>query len=209
MRAWIVGGAEHDGRLRVGHRRWAPSGPRPQTSTFPAREKAPRGRDMLHAFAASRPGAVPDRVSVAMSQPSRIALGADHGGFELKQQLKDHLSSLGHTRAGLRDPQQGPGGLSDHRRARSRQLVASGECRVRRDGGRRRHRVGDGRQQGARRAGRGLLQRDAGAQQPRAQRRQRADARRRPDDAGGGAGHRRRVPGDRAARPTGTGRGCR
>jgi deoxyribose-phosphate aldolase len=32
-----------------------------------------------------------------MSQVFRIALGADHGGFELKQQIQDHLSSRGHT----------------------------------------------------------------------------------------------------------------
>jgi deoxyribose-phosphate aldolase len=36
-------------------------------------------------------------VHSAMSQAFRIALGADHGGFELKQQLKDHLSSAGHA----------------------------------------------------------------------------------------------------------------
>ena len=27
----------------------------------------------------------------------RIAIGGDHGGFELKEQLKDYLVSLGHT----------------------------------------------------------------------------------------------------------------
>jgi deoxyribose-phosphate aldolase len=32
-----------------------------------------------------------------MSQVFKIALGADHGGFDLKQQLKDHLSSRGHV----------------------------------------------------------------------------------------------------------------
>jgi deoxyribose-phosphate aldolase len=32
-----------------------------------------------------------------MSQVFTIALGADHGGFDLKQQLKDHLSSRGHV----------------------------------------------------------------------------------------------------------------
>jgi deoxyribose-phosphate aldolase len=32
-----------------------------------------------------------------MNQAFRIALGADHGGFELKQQIKDHLSSGGHA----------------------------------------------------------------------------------------------------------------
>jgi deoxyribose-phosphate aldolase len=32
-----------------------------------------------------------------MSQVFKIALGADHGGFELKQQLKDYLSSRGHA----------------------------------------------------------------------------------------------------------------
>jgi deoxyribose-phosphate aldolase len=31
-----------------------------------------------------------------MSQVFRIALGADHGGFDLKRQLKDHLVSRGH-----------------------------------------------------------------------------------------------------------------
>ncbi len=32
-----------------------------------------------------------------MKHPLRIAMGGDHGGFELKDQLKDHLKSLGHT----------------------------------------------------------------------------------------------------------------
>ena len=32
-----------------------------------------------------------------MSQPLKIALGADHGGFELKQQLLDHLGRMGHA----------------------------------------------------------------------------------------------------------------
>jgi deoxyribose-phosphate aldolase len=32
-----------------------------------------------------------------MSQVFRIALGADHGGFDLKQQLKEHLTSRGHV----------------------------------------------------------------------------------------------------------------
>jgi deoxyribose-phosphate aldolase len=31
-----------------------------------------------------------------MGSPLRIALGADHGGFELKQQLLEHVRSLGH-----------------------------------------------------------------------------------------------------------------
>jgi deoxyribose-phosphate aldolase len=32
-----------------------------------------------------------------MGSPLRIALGADHGGFELKQQLAGYVASLGHT----------------------------------------------------------------------------------------------------------------
>jgi len=32
-----------------------------------------------------------------MSHPLTIALGADHGGFELKQRLLEHLGTLGHT----------------------------------------------------------------------------------------------------------------
>jgi deoxyribose-phosphate aldolase len=32
-----------------------------------------------------------------MREPLRIALGADHGGFELKQQLRDYLVRLGHV----------------------------------------------------------------------------------------------------------------
>jgi deoxyribose-phosphate aldolase len=32
-----------------------------------------------------------------MSHPLRIALGADHGGYDLKQQLKAHLAGLGHV----------------------------------------------------------------------------------------------------------------
>jgi deoxyribose-phosphate aldolase len=32
-----------------------------------------------------------------MGSPLRIALGADHGGFELKQQLLEYVASLGHT----------------------------------------------------------------------------------------------------------------
>ena len=107
---------------------------------------------------------------------------------------------------GLRHPQQGRRGLPEDRGGGG---VAGGvgRVRVRRHGGRRRHRVGDGREQGAGRAGRGLLQRGAGAQRPRAQRRERADAGRRPDVGGGGAGHRGRVPGHRVHRrpPPGAG----
>lgn len=32
-----------------------------------------------------------------MTEPLTIALGADHGGFELKQRIKDHLAALGHV----------------------------------------------------------------------------------------------------------------
>ena len=32
-----------------------------------------------------------------MSEPLTIALGADHGGFDLKERIKAHLSSLGHV----------------------------------------------------------------------------------------------------------------
>ncbi len=62
-----------------------------------------------------------------MSQAFRIALGADHGGFELKQQLKDHLSSRGHT---VRDCGTHSRDAVDYPRIAGAvaALVASGEC---------------------------------------------------------------------------------
>jgi deoxyribose-phosphate aldolase len=62
-----------------------------------------------------------------MSQAFRIALGADHGGFELKQQLKDHLSSRGHT---VRDCGTHSRDAVDYPRIAGSValLVASGEC---------------------------------------------------------------------------------
>ncbi|NDA79312.1 MAG: RpiB/LacA/LacB family sugar-phosphate isomerase, partial [Actinobacteria bacterium] len=35
--------------------------------------------------------------SGSFSEHSRIAIGADHAGFELKQHLISHLGALGHT----------------------------------------------------------------------------------------------------------------
>jgi len=63
-----------------------------------------------------------------MSQAFRIALGADHGGFELKQQLKDHLSSRGHT---VRDCGTHSKDAVDYPAIASAvaSLVATGECR--------------------------------------------------------------------------------
>jgi deoxyribose-phosphate aldolase len=62
-----------------------------------------------------------------MSQAFRIALGADHGGFELKQQLKDHLSAAGHA---VRDCGTYSREPVDYPRiaAAVAWLVASGEC---------------------------------------------------------------------------------
>lgn len=63
-----------------------------------------------------------------MSQAFRIALGADHGGFELKQQLKDHLSSRGHD---VRDCGTHSKDAVDYPAIALEvaRLVASGECR--------------------------------------------------------------------------------
>jgi deoxyribose-phosphate aldolase len=64
-----------------------------------------------------------------MKHPLRIALGADHGGFELKQQLAGFLASLGHavTDCGTssREPVDYP-----QFAAKVARLVASGECDV-------------------------------------------------------------------------------
>ena len=62
-----------------------------------------------------------------MTTVFRIALGADHGGFELKQQLKDHLSSRGHT---VRDCGTHSKDAVDYPTIASAvaSLVASGDC---------------------------------------------------------------------------------
>ncbi len=62
-----------------------------------------------------------------MSQVFRIALGADHGGFDLKQQLADHLSSRGHV---VRDcGTHGTDAVDYPKFALAvASLVASGEC---------------------------------------------------------------------------------
>ncbi len=63
-----------------------------------------------------------------MSQPLTIALGADHGGFELKQQLLGHLAGLGHT---VRDCGTTSAAPVDYPRIAEAVagLVASGACR--------------------------------------------------------------------------------
>jgi len=63
-----------------------------------------------------------------MSQVFTIALGADHGGFELKQQLKDHLSSRGHTVRDCGTNSRDPVNYPTIALAVAT-LVASGECR--------------------------------------------------------------------------------
>ena len=94
-------------------------------------------------------------------------------------------------------------------RLRPRRRGAGGARRMRgRDPRRRRwHRLLHGGQQGARRARRPVLRPVVGAQQPRAQSRQRPDPRRRPDRRGAGPADRGRVAGHalgaRAARPAG------
>jgi deoxyribose-phosphate aldolase len=62
-----------------------------------------------------------------MSHPLRIALGADHGGFVLKQQLAEHLKRLGHA---VRDCGTDGTAPVDYPRFAERvaELVASGEC---------------------------------------------------------------------------------
>ncbi len=63
-----------------------------------------------------------------MSEPLTIALGADHGGFDLKQQIKEHLSALGHA---VRDCGTHGREAVDYPRfaLAVASLVASGECR--------------------------------------------------------------------------------
>lgn len=63
-----------------------------------------------------------------MSQVFTIAVGADHGGFELKQQLKEHLASRGHA---VRDCGTNGKDAVDYPRFAFAvaSLVASGECR--------------------------------------------------------------------------------
>ena len=41
----------------------------------------------------------------------RIAIGADHAGFALKQKLGDYLRELGHEVTDTRDREYGSGGL--------------------------------------------------------------------------------------------------
>ncbi|HEY3384485.1 MAG TPA: deoxyribose-phosphate aldolase [Vicinamibacterales bacterium] len=62
-----------------------------------------------------------------MSQAFRIALGADHGGFALKQQLGEHLTSQGHT---VRDCGTNGTAPVDYPRIALAvaALVASGDC---------------------------------------------------------------------------------
>jgi deoxyribose-phosphate aldolase len=64
----------------------------------------------------------------AMSSVFRIALGADHGGFDLKERIKDHLVSLGHT---VRDCGTHGRDAVDYPTIALAvaALVASGECR--------------------------------------------------------------------------------
>jgi deoxyribose-phosphate aldolase len=63
-----------------------------------------------------------------MRQALTVALGADHGGFELKQQLKAHLASLGHA---VRDCGTHSTDAVDYPKIALAvaTLVASGECR--------------------------------------------------------------------------------
>jgi deoxyribose-phosphate aldolase len=62
-----------------------------------------------------------------MTQAHRIAIGADHGGFDLKQQLIEHLASRGHA---VRDCGTGGKEPVDYPRfaAAVAGLVAAGEC---------------------------------------------------------------------------------
>jgi deoxyribose-phosphate aldolase len=62
-----------------------------------------------------------------MSHPLRIALGADHGGFDLKRQLAEYLKGLGHA---VRDCGTDSTTPVDYPRFAERvaELVASGEC---------------------------------------------------------------------------------
>ena len=127
-----------------------------------AREMAAtRGVRIVH-------GAAPRRRAVV------VAVGADHGGFrpEGGGQGAPHPPRLPLPRP--RHLLHRAGGLSRHRAGRGARR--QGRRRAARDpGGRRRHRVGHGRQQGARGPRRGLRRRGGRPQRPRAQRRQRPD----------------------------------
>jgi|NGEPerStandDraft_6_1074524.scaffolds.fasta_scaffold01170_7 deoxyribose-phosphate aldolase len=62
-----------------------------------------------------------------MAQHLKIALGADHGGYELKRQLLDHLAGLGHA---VEDCGTDGAGAVDYPRFAEAvaRLVASGKC---------------------------------------------------------------------------------
>jgi ribose 5-phosphate isomerase B len=64
-----------------------------------AREEAER-RGITFRIAAARGQGAPSSAASALSSPEKsarvVAIGADHGGFELKQQLKEHLRDWGY-----------------------------------------------------------------------------------------------------------------
>ena len=129
----------------------------------------------------------------------KIAIGADHGGFELKQALAEHLKRGGHqvqdwaptrprrwtTRSTpARWPRRWPSGAAE------RGIMIDGAGIGSSHGG----------QQGARRAGGHGLRPLQRPQRPRAQRRQRADPGRGPDRGQPGRADRRRLPDHRLHR---------
>lgn len=62
-----------------------------------------------------------------MIRPRQIALGSDHGGFELKQQLRAHLAGLGHSVHDCGTDSTAPVDYPPIARAVA-ELVASGTC---------------------------------------------------------------------------------
>ena len=71
----------------------------PDTLITPlAREEAERRRITLRVGAEPTAPSIPAAISAPSSDPSRtVAVGADHGGFELKNLLKAYLAELAYT----------------------------------------------------------------------------------------------------------------
>ena len=104
-----------------------------------------------------------------------VAVGPDHGGFPLKEEVKALLARLGYRFNDLGTFSTQPVDYPDIALAVAR-MVKSGEAGAGHPGGRRGHGVGDGGEQGPRRARRRVRRRGGRPQRPGAQRRERPRA---------------------------------